>query len=85
MHKNEFWRTLFEAEKLATKLKDAANAKDDGIAVQTQEYGKIQVKAKSATESGENFLSDAYIVRAILLESGDEHQAFVKVYLLTSY
>lgn len=70
---------IFETEKLGSKLKDTAEIEGHGITVQSEQFGKIQIKANSATVSGVHFLSDTYIVQATTDDSGAQHQAFVKV------
>lgn len=74
---NKILRYLFDTEKLAIKLPEAA-AQEDGITFRST-FGSVQVKAKAATATGENFMSDAYIVSAVLNGSDVEHRAFVKV------
>lgn len=76
--KNRIWRYLFETEKLAIRLPEVAQ-NEEGIVIRSTLFGNLQVKAKAATATGENFLSDAYLVSAVQTESNTEHRAFVKV------
>lgn len=76
---NKIWRYLFDTEKLAIRLPEAAAQQEDGITFRSTVFGNVQVKAKPATATGENFMSDAYIVSAVQTASGVEHRSFVKV------
>lgn len=75
---NKIWRYLFDTEKLAIRMPEIAG-QENGITFRSAVFGDVQVQAKPATATGENFMSDAYLVSAIKKGSGEEHRAFVKV------
>lgn len=78
MSNNKIWRYLFDTEKLAIKLPEVA-AQEDGIVFRSTVFGDVRVKTKPATATGENFMSDAYLVSAVQTSSDVEQRAFVKV------
>ena len=69
-----FWSDLFEQEKMAAHL--------DQIAVQSYhlvDHGDVQVKVEPATQLGDGYMSDAYLLTAM----ETLFTAFVKVISLT--
>ena len=72
-----FWKEIFEKEKLAVRMAEVAALKDNGLSLSPAVMGCIHLKVAPATNLGDNFGSDAYVVKA-LLEDGKELQSFVK-------
>ncbi|KAK4001914.1 hypothetical protein OUZ56_003779 [Daphnia magna] len=78
-----FWKTLFEAKKLASQLASLATDHIDGVTYDDlPQYGRVHVVAESASSLGDNFMSDTFIVTAQLTASGNKTHTlstFIKV------
>lgn len=78
-----FWKTLFEAKKLASQLASLATDHIDGVTYDDlAQYGRVHVVAESASSLGDNFMSDTFIVTAQLTASGNKTHTlstFIKV------
>lgn len=73
-----FWSTLFEKFQIATKLANIAAQGSKGQAYRIAGYGDVLIRCHAGSATGDNFMSDTYIVNATS-QRGKKYDAFVKV------
>jgi hypothetical protein len=67
-----FWKTLFEQKKIAKQLAVLATDHVDGVIYDDLlQYGQVHIVAQSASNPGDNFMSDTFIVTAQLTKRDD--------------
>ena len=82
-----FWKTLFEEKKIAAQLPVLTTDHVDGVTYDDlPQYGQVHIVSQSASNPGDNFMSDTFIVTAQLTKpnaTGNETRntlsAFIKV------
>lgn len=84
--KQHFWKTLFETQKLTSKLPILATNHPNGVFYKLPQYGQVLVKAETASVMGDNFMSDTFIIKAYVAPKSPEidaiiHKTFIKVTL----
>ena len=77
MDDSTFWKALFEQNQLVSQLKDISQ-QEDGKNVSVGTSTQVNIKAKAASNLGDNFMSDTLALEATL-ENGANYKAFVKV------
>lgn len=79
--KKRFWRILFEEQEIARRI--TALAEETGpftpAVYSISHYGEVQVKVNSVSSLGDNFMSDAYVIEAHVVEGATDYYSFIKV------
>ena len=73
-----FWKTLFQQEKIASKM-HSISAIEEGVSFDNVgQFGKIHFHCRPASVLGDNFMSDTFIVTATT-DDGGSFRGFIKV------
>lgn len=76
-----FWRTLFEEQEIARRIAALAEetSANTAIVCNISQYGEVRLKVHSTSSLGDNFMSDAYVISAHVVDGVIEYSSFIKV------